>query len=85
VNDISTVREKYPRLRMMGGFNKKVLFKGSGIEKIDAEIEKISNVMKKGGYIPHVDHAVSEDVTWENFKYYRERLNHLIDKNQGTY
>jgi uroporphyrinogen-III decarboxylase len=80
VNDISKVREKYPRLKMMGGFNKKVLFKGSDREKIDAEIEKVSNVMKKGGYIPHVDHAVSEDVTWENFKYYRERLNYLIDK-----
>ena len=37
--------------------------------------------MKKGGYIPHIDHAVSEDVTWENFKYYREKLNYLVDKN----
>jgi uroporphyrinogen-III decarboxylase len=82
VNDISAVREKYPRLKMMGGFNKKVLFKDSDREKIDAEIEKVSSVMKKGGYIPHVDHAVSEDVTWDNFKYYRERLNSLIDKNQ---
>ncbi len=82
VNDISAVREKYPRLKMMGGFNKKVLFKDSCREKIDAEIEKVASVMKKGGYIPHVDHAVSEDVTWANFKYYREKLNTLIDKNQ---
>lgn len=81
VNDISAIREKYPKLKMMGGFNKKVLFKDSCKEKIDGEIEKVSYIMKKGGYIPHIDHAVSEDVTWENFKYYRKKLNYLIDKN----
>jgi len=81
VNDISAIREKYPKLKMMGGFNKKMLFKDSSKEKIDGEIEKVSYIMKKGGYIPHIDHAVSEDVTWENFKYYREKLNYLIDKN----
>jgi len=81
VNNISAIREKYPKLKMMGGFNKKILFKDSCKEKIDNELEKVSYIMKKGGYIPHIDHAVSEDVTWENFKYYREKLNYLIDKN----
>ena len=36
--------------------------------------------MQTGGYIPHIDHAVSEDVTWDNFKYYRQKLNDMIDR-----
>jgi uroporphyrinogen decarboxylase len=65
---------------MMGGFNKKVLFAGSSKQDIDNELVRVFAIMKTGGYIPHIDHAVSEDVTWENFKYYREKLNSLIDK-----
>ncbi len=80
VNDIVQIRQEYPSLKMMGGFNKKVLFADSSKQKIDDELDRVFSVMKLGGYIPHIDHAVSEDVTWENFKYYRERLNNLIDK-----
>lgn len=80
VNDIVAVRNEYPHLKMMGGFNKKVLFKDSTKQEIDRELGRVFTVMKTGGYIPHIDHAVSEDVTWENFKYYREKLNSLIDK-----
>jgi len=78
VNDLTTIRNRYPRLQLLGGVNKKVLFNDSNIAKIDAELDKISKVMEKGGYIPHIDHAVSEDVTWEYFKYYREKLNSII-------
>jgi uroporphyrinogen decarboxylase len=79
VNDIELIRKEYPDIKLMGGFNKKVLFKESNKEVIDDELEKTKRMLKKGGYIPHVDHAVSEDVTWKNFKYYRERLNRLCD------
>ena len=80
VNDLAAIRTKYPKLQLLGGVNKKVLFKDSNIVKIDAELDKISEVMEKGGYIPHIDHAVSEDVTWEYFKYYREKLNSIIEE-----
>jgi hypothetical protein len=73
VNDLTAIREQYPKLQLLGGVNKKVLFGDSNKEKIDKELDKISKVMASGGYIPHIDHAVSEDVTWENFKYYREK------------
>ncbi len=55
-----------------------MLFEGSGKAEIDLELERIRGVMKKGGYIPHIDHAVSQDVTWDNFKYYRLRLNEIL-------
>jgi len=63
----------------MGGIDKKLLFKGGTKKGIDAELEKIKKLLNKGGYVPHIDHAVSEDVNWDNFKYYRERLNNIID------
>jgi len=80
VNDVYKIREKYPKLKMMGGFDKRLLFKDSSKKSIDERLETVDNLLKKGKYIPHIDHAVSEDVTWENFKYYRFKLNEIIDK-----
>jgi uroporphyrinogen decarboxylase len=79
VNDIVQIRKNYPNLQIMGGINKKILFEGSTKDKIDEELLKVKSLLNKGGYVPHIDHAVSEDVTWDNFKYYREKLNHIID------
>ena len=79
VNDIVQIRKNYPNLQIMGGINKKILFEGSAKYKIDEELLKVKSLLNKGGYVPHIDHAVSEDVTWDNFKYYREKLNHIID------
>jgi uroporphyrinogen decarboxylase len=79
VNDIVQIRKNYPNLQIMGGINKKILFEGSAKDKIDEELLKVKSLLNKGGYVPHIDHAVSEDVTWDNFKYYREKLNHIID------
>ena len=81
VNNITEIREKYPALRLMGGFNKRVLFGNSNRNLIDKELDKITGLLKRGGYIPHLDQAVSEDVTWDNFKYYRNKLNEIIDRN----
>ena len=83
VNNLMEIRKKYPGLKLLGGVDKKVLFKDSDRDKIDEELEKISLVMGEGGYIPHIDHAVSEDVTWENFSYYRRKLNNIIDKSNN--
>jgi len=80
VNDIQQIREKYPKLKLLGGFNKKLLFENSSQKAIDLELEKIKKLMLGGGYIPHIDHAVSSDVTWDCFKYYRQRLNDIIDR-----
>ena len=80
VNDLEKISYDYPGLKLLGGFDKRVLFEGSDRHKIDEELEMVGRVMDRGCYIPHIDHAVSEDVTWENFKYYRNRLNDICDK-----
>jgi hypothetical protein len=63
---------------MLGGVDKRMLFKGSR-ELIDAELLRLEPVISSGGYVPHIDHAVSQDISWESFTYYRQRLNDIID------
>jgi len=76
--DVRQVRMAFPRLHMLGGVDKMKLIQGS--QAIDEELDqKISPLLREGGYIPTVDHLVPPDVSWESFKYYRQRLNALID------
>ena len=55
------------------------MFDGKHESDIDSELEKVRILLKKGGYIPHIDHLVSEDATWKNFSIYRNKLNMIID------
>jgi uroporphyrinogen-III decarboxylase len=80
VNDLVKIRERHPKLQMLGGVDKKILMSGSG-KDIDKELEQVSLLIKKGGYIPHIDHAIPMDAEWDKFKEYRVRLNDLIDGN----
>ena len=76
-NDLIKIRKKYPQFRMLGGFDKNTLFKGKDF--IDKELDKISYLISKGGYIPFADHLIPPNCSWDNFKYYRNKLNKLID------
>jgi len=78
-NDLLRIRRNYPKLQILGGIDKKILLRDEGRNFIDRELEKVPVLLKQGGYIPHIDHHVSEDATWENFKYYRSKLNNIID------
>jgi hypothetical protein len=33
-----------------------------------------------GGFVPTIDHLVPTNTPWENFAYYRNRLNRKIDE-----
>jgi len=76
-NDLLKIRGNYPDLVILGGFDKNTLFKGK--EYIDKELEKMEFLIKRGGYIPFGDHLIPPNSSWENFKYYREKLNSIID------
>jgi len=78
-NDLLRIRKNYPKLQILGGIDKKILLKDEGKKFIDKELEKVPELLRQGGYIPHIDHHVSEDATWENFKYYRTKLNNIIN------
>jgi len=76
--DIVKVREKFPKLQMLGGIPKSDISKGK--KRIDEILQPVEKVLKKGGYIPFAEHLIPPEVGWENFKYYRNKLNDIIDR-----
>ena len=71
--DVVELRKQYPDLLMRGGIDKRILAQDK--EAIDRMIDRIMPFMQKnGGYIPTCDHGVPEEVSFENFVYYRKRL-----------
>ncbi len=76
--DIVKVREQYPKLQMLGGIPKSEIAKGK--QRIDEILEPVEKVLKTGGYIPFGDHFIPPDVDFDNFSYYRNKLNKLIDE-----
>ena len=70
--DVVEIGGQYPEFAMSGGIDKRVLAKGS--EAIDAHLARIIPPMReRGGYIPTCDHGVPEEVSYENYLYYRRR------------
>jgi hypothetical protein len=70
--DVVEIGRQYPDLVLLGGIDKRVLAKGP--EAIDAHLEYILPAMReRGGYIPTCDHGVPEEVSCDNYAYYRKR------------
>jgi len=70
--DVAKLRTKYGRdLLMTGGIDKRVLARDH--KAIDVELEAKVPLVEKGGYIPHIDHAIPHDVPYENFLYYWQK------------
>lgn len=70
--DVVKIGRQFPELIMSGGIDKRVLARGRAA--IDRHLEAIIPPMRKrGGYIPTVDHGVPPEVSWENYRYYRQR------------
>ncbi len=77
--NVVEVRKQFPKLAIHGGIDKRALIEGK--EAIDRELEaKVPFMLKHGGYVPTVDHLVPMDVPFAHFKYYREKLNQMIEK-----
>ncbi|MEI8242641.1 MAG: uroporphyrinogen decarboxylase family protein [bacterium] len=71
--DPVALRAKYGRsFRMMGGVDKRIV--AAGKEAIRKELERLFPLVCEGGYIPSIDHSVSSDISWDNFRYYLETL-----------
>ncbi len=68
--DVCQLRERYgKKLVMFGGIDKRAI--ASGKEPIKREVDRVWPVVESGGYIPHTDHSIPPDVSWDNFRYYR--------------
>ncbi len=75
-NDLLTFRKKYPKLQMMGGFDKNVLIKSK--KEIDDELDIVKECLKFGGYIPMADHLIPPNVPFEIFEYYRNKIKQIL-------
>jgi uroporphyrinogen decarboxylase len=76
--DVVEVGKAYPRLQIMGGLDKTMV--AAGRAAIDAELEaKLPYMLSRGGYIPHCDHLVPPDVSWESFRYFRQQVRHFVN------
>lgn len=71
--DVVEIGEKFPWLLMRGGIDKRVLAQGP--EAIDRMVDRIlPHMRKRGGYIPVCDHGVPEEVSFDNYYHYRQRV-----------
>ncbi|MGE4283554.1 MAG: uroporphyrinogen decarboxylase family protein [Clostridia bacterium] len=77
--NIAKIAKDFPTLQIMGGLDKILISRGDK-EEIDKELnEKVLPLLKRGGYIPCMDHIVNPEVSWETFIYYRTKLNQMIE------
>jgi uroporphyrinogen decarboxylase len=75
--DIAKIADQFPRLQILGGIDKVAIRKGG--KYLDNELEKVQHALKRGGFVPYADHLIPPDVSWEEFKAYRVRLDKVID------
>ena len=76
--DVNRIREQYPSLLMIGGFDKTVMHRGE--EAMRAEFERILPAIRSGGYIPSVDHQTPPDVSMDNYRIYMRLLREYSEK-----
>lgn len=76
--DVNRIREKYPEMILIGGYDKTVMHKGEAA--IRAEFERILPAIRSGRYIPSVDHQTPPAVSVEDYKLYMSILREYSQK-----
>ena len=66
--DIAAIRERSPRCRIIGAFDKNVMTQGE--DAMRAEFERLLPIMRQGGYIPGVDHQTTPHVSIDQYRLY---------------
>ncbi len=75
--DVNEVRKEFGTdFAIRGGVDKRPL--AFGKDAIDAELDRLLPVIEKGRYIPHIDHSVPPNVSFENYLYYLEQLKAIL-------
>lgn len=71
--DVLKTRKKYGKdLRIWGGYDKRAVAWGK--EAIDKEFKRLRPLIDEGGYIPHPDHSIPPDTSFQNYIYFLKRL-----------
>lgn len=72
------LREQFPKLRMIGHYNKMVMPQGE--QAMRKEFERLVPLMRTGGFIPSVDHQTPPGVSLDQYRIYRR----LLDEYTGV-
>ena len=74
---IHAVQHEAAEWSFCGGLDKIELAKGR--KAIEQELyRKIPPLLEMGGYIPHIDHAISPELSYDDMLYYMELKRKLI-------
>ena len=79
--DVGALRDKYPGFLFLGHFDKMTMPRGR--EAMRAEFERLLPAMKKGGFIPSVDHQTPPSVTMAQYADYLELLREYAERTAG--
>ncbi len=74
--DGTQLRQAFPKLRMVGHYDKMVMNRGE--EAIRAEFERLRPLMETGGFIPSVDHQTPPGVSLEQYRTYLRLLKEYV-------
>ena len=71
--DVVAIGRQYPELILMGGIDKRAL--AAGKDAIEAHLQHVlPPLVERGGYVPMCDHGVPDNVSFEDYLYYRRRI-----------
>ena len=76
--DVNFLRDEYPDFILIGAFDKTVMKDGEAAMR--KEFERLLPAMKKGGFIPSVDHQTPPGVSLENYHIYLKLLHEYCQK-----
>lgn len=70
--DGADLRRSFPTLRMVGHFDKMVM--ANGEDALRAEFERLTPIVREGGFVPSVDHQTPPGVSLEQYRTYLRLL-----------
>jgi uroporphyrinogen decarboxylase len=80
--DPVAIRKRFGRsLRLWGGVDKRVL--PLGPRAVREHLRALLPLIEEGGYIPTIDHTVPPDVSWDEFRYYMDAKQALLEGDAG--
>ncbi len=72
------LRRRYPRLRMIGHFDKMTMNRGEPAMR--EEFERLMPLMRTGGFIPSVDHQTPPGVSLDEYRVYLRLLEYYMQE-----
>ena len=83
-NDLSRVREAYPKLILFGGIEKECLNEGNE-GAISRSIDEKRKLIQAGRYFPNADHGIQPPVTFENLCRFMTLLHEATGNPSGAF